>query len=123
MKGPGLIVVVLFASLIAFVCAAPNVCTFNDRPESLPVNLDSISYLGLEKEFHTHGEYYVNFTAGSHDMNFTLTEESALRIYVAPHYSWDIDLYLYSASSPNYLAVNYACFCFYALTISIAFQS
>lgn len=95
---------VLLLLAVVYASASRHICTFNDRSDSLPDTLDSYSYLGVEKEFHTHNEFYVNFTEGDHDMNFTLTEESAFRIYVAPHNDWDIDLYLYDQNSPSWLA-------------------
>ncbi|KAL6071619.1 Tenascin C [Balamuthia mandrillaris] len=75
-----------------------NVCHLDNKPESLPRSLNSLSYLDESNSrngFHLHGEYYTNFTEGAHDMAFNLTQRSVVRLYVAPHRRWDIDAYLY----------------------------
>jgi hypothetical protein len=74
-----------------------NLCDFEDLPEGLPSNLSSIAYLGLNGEFHIHGEYFANFTTHEHNTFFTLPTESYFRLSVAPQRDWDVDLFLYSA--------------------------
>jgi hypothetical protein len=60
----------------------------------LPKSLDSISYLGFNKEVHISGQYFANFSVNTHEFTFTLQSTSLFRIYVAPH-DVDVDLWLY----------------------------
>eukprot|EP01088_Endostelium_zonatum_P015123 TRINITY_DN357_c0_g1_i1.p1 TRINITY_DN357_c0_g1~~TRINITY_DN357_c0_g1_i1.p1 ORF type:complete len:3611 (-),score=673.24 TRINITY_DN357_c0_g1_i1:72-10904(-) len=102
MKGRLLYVLLLCLSLIAICCATPtHICSWDSRPESLPNTFNTYSFLGFNEEFHSHGEYYVNFKSQYQNIYFNLTQETETRIYVAPHKTWDIDLWLYSEASPN----------------------
>jgi len=75
-----------------------DVNDINCQYERLPETLNSISYLDFNGEFHTHGEYFANFSARDQRINFVLNQQSAFRIYVAAH-DVDIDLWLYNTSS------------------------
>ena len=63
----------------------------------LPQSLDTYSFLGTDQQFHTAATYQVNFTKVNEYTEFTLQEESALRIYTAPH-EVDISLYFYQGN-------------------------
>eukprot|EP01087_Luapelamoeba_hula_P002906 TRINITY_DN1271_c0_g1_i3.p1 TRINITY_DN1271_c0_g1~~TRINITY_DN1271_c0_g1_i3.p1 ORF type:complete len:3009 (-),score=261.11 TRINITY_DN1271_c0_g1_i3:1901-10927(-) len=81
----------------------PHKCSLDALPERLPNSLNTLSYLNLNKEFHFHGEFFVNFTEEKHQLYFELAEESAVRLYVAPHKTWDIDVYLFNNASSQYI--------------------
>ncbi len=51
-----------------------NQCTFDNLPEELPTDLSSVAYLGLNDEFHFHGEFYANFSQHEHAIFFNLTK-------------------------------------------------
>jgi hypothetical protein len=97
------------ASSIAPSSITSNLCDFEDLPETLPSNLSSIAYLGLNGEFHIHGEFFANYSTHEHNTFFSLPTESYFRISVAPQQDWDVDLFLYSSeqSSPIASAVAF----------------
>lgn len=97
------------ASPIAPSSITSNLCDFEDLPETLPSNLSSIAYLGLNGEFHIHGEFFANYSTHEHNTFFSLPTESYFRISVAPQQDWDVDLFLYSSeqSSPIASAVAF----------------
>jgi hypothetical protein len=68
------------------------------RFEELPNTFDSLSYLGFNGEFHLQGEFRANFSEITHNINFTLTQPSVVRFYVAPH-AVDVDLWLFNRTS------------------------
>jgi hypothetical protein len=81
---------------ICSALAAAPVSSDRDCPyEPLPTSLDTLSGLGFNGELHVHNEYYAQYTRGqNHAITFTLTQESAFRIYIEPH-TVDIDIWLY----------------------------
>jgi len=90
---PSFILLFIFSLFIhlSFSNLRPFKCTFEDLPEPLPEQLNTYSYLTTTNEFHLHGEFYVNFTEQTKTILFNLTEESLVRLYVAPQKLWDID--------------------------------
>jgi hypothetical protein len=100
---------IAYASPIAPSSITSNLCDFEDLPEALPSNLSSIAYLGLNGEFHIHGEFFANYSTHEHNTFFSLPSESYFRISVAPQQDWDVDLFLYSSeqSSPIASAVAF----------------
>jgi hypothetical protein len=95
----------LVLSYLFFVVLGEDVVnTANCSYEPLPDSFDSLSYLQFNDEFHLQGEFLANFTAYYHLLNFTLTQNSSLRVYIAPHDA-DVDLWLYNftAGSGNFI--------------------
>jgi len=95
----------LFFVYCLILCLAGTVIsqdtTFNDvhcHLEELPSSLNSASYLGVNGEFHSFGKYFEDFTLAEKIISFNLTQESAFRVYVAPHDA-DIDLWVYNSTS------------------------
>jgi len=68
--------------------------------ENLPTTFDSLSYLDFNGEFEMFDSFMANYGSMSHDISFKLNETSAVRFYVTPKYSVDIDLWLYVNSTP-----------------------
>jgi hypothetical protein len=95
----------LLAAVVLPVSSDPD-CPY----EYLPDSLDTLSGLGFNGELNIHNEYYTPFVRGqNHAITFTLTQPSAFRIYIEPHYV-DIDIWLYKDSTS--IAV---CFLFHLL--------
>lgn len=67
-----------------------------------PTTFDSVSYLGLNGEFHVQNTYYINYRTSPQTVNFTLQQPTTLRVYLAPHVV-DIDMVLRQGT--NWLAV------------------
>lgn len=68
--------------------------------EPLPSSFNSLSYLGFNNEFHILREFYVEELSGvgkTRVINFNLTETSAFRFYIEPHYV-DLDILLQNSS-------------------------
>ncbi|EGC36415.1 hypothetical protein DICPUDRAFT_54646 [Dictyostelium purpureum] len=92
--------------LWAIVSASPvDVVTGRTSSEScpyqaLPTTLDDLNFLGFNGDFHIHETYYYDFSSFQKSISFTLKEESAFRVYVAPHIV-DIDLWLYQGSGTS----------------------
>ena len=64
--------------------------------EILPSTFNSLSYLDFNGEFEFFDSFIANYEWNTHHITFHLNETSAVRFYVAPKYSVDIDLWLYS---------------------------
>jgi hypothetical protein len=103
----------LCSALLA--AAVPPVSSDPDCPyEPLPDSLDTLSGLGFNGELNIHSQYYTPFVRGqNHAITFTLTQPSAFRIYIEPHYV-DIDIWLYKDSTS--IAV---CFIYFFLSSSV----
>ena len=63
--------------------------------DSIPENLNVPGYLSYDGEFHSHSEFFVNFSAPIPKIRFTLEQTSIVRMYIAPH-EVELDLALYS---------------------------
>jgi hypothetical protein len=98
------LITIAYASPIAPSSITSNLCDFVDLPETLPSNLSSIAYLGLNGEFHIHGEFFANYSTHDHSTFFSLPSESYFRISVAPQQDWDVDLFLYSSEQISPIA-------------------
>ncbi|KAM9960930.1 hypothetical protein ACTFIW_010090 [Dictyostelium discoideum] len=64
----------------------------------LPSSLNSFEYLGFQSSVHLQDNFYLDIVSGGHDIFFTITETSVLRVYSEPH-QLDVDLWLYNATS------------------------
>eukprot|EP01125_Pyxidicula_operculata_P010689 TRINITY_DN351_c0_g3_i1.p1 TRINITY_DN351_c0_g3~~TRINITY_DN351_c0_g3_i1.p1 ORF type:complete len:3455 (-),score=945.65 TRINITY_DN351_c0_g3_i1:93-9641(-) len=60
----------------------------------LPNDLNTLAYLGQTGSFHVQNEFYIDLDHSSHDVSFTLKEDSYFRIYTEPH-DVDIDIWLW----------------------------
>eukprot|EP01133_Synstelium_polycarpum_P007915 gene7915-9294_t len=104
---------VVLLSLIAssFVANADSSLTSDETCpyQPIPSTFDSITYLGFNQEFHFQNTFYNDFKQFTKEINFTLTQQSLFRFYVAPHVV-DVDLWLYKndPGQPKTLIVNSA---------------
>jgi hypothetical protein len=67
----------------------------------LPSDLDIISLLQYDGSVHLEGSYYIDIKHHSHRMQFSVQQASVLRVFVAPHATVDVDLYLESLDRQN----------------------
>eukprot|EP01119_Soliformovum_irregulare_P024045 TRINITY_DN853_c0_g1_i1.p1 TRINITY_DN853_c0_g1~~TRINITY_DN853_c0_g1_i1.p1 ORF type:complete len:3439 (+),score=826.93 TRINITY_DN853_c0_g1_i1:91-10407(+) len=91
---------VLFSWAI-ILCLAQDQPYYDDvtcHYQQIPDTLDSLSFLGEDNEFHFHQEFYADTSTQLNKLiNFTLSQDSQFRVYVAPH-QVDVDLWLYNSS-------------------------
>ena len=88
----------MFSYLFIVVLGTDVVNTANCNYEPLPDSFDSLSYLKFNNEFHLQGEFLANFTVYYDLINFTISQDSVVRAYVAPHDA-DVDIWLYNFTS------------------------
>eukprot|EP01091_Cochliopodium_minus_P008899 TRINITY_DN2090_c0_g1_i1.p1 TRINITY_DN2090_c0_g1~~TRINITY_DN2090_c0_g1_i1.p1 ORF type:complete len:3438 (-),score=854.08 TRINITY_DN2090_c0_g1_i1:40-10353(-) len=67
---------------------------------NLPTTFNSLSYLDFNGEFEIFDSFITSYDWMSHEISFKLNETSAVRFYVAPKDSVDIDLWLYLNTTP-----------------------
>jgi len=96
---------VLFFCLCVKVLAQGSTTSETCIYEDLPLQLNTLSYLNLNGEFHIQGEYHVDVTNIYQFIYFNLTQESTFRVYLAPH-QIDVDLWLYNATSGSSIAYS-----------------
>lgn len=71
----------------------------------LPDSLDTLSGLGFDGEVHLHDQFYTEYVRGqSKSITFTISQPSAFRFYVEPHYV-DIDVWLFNTTGQQAVVV------------------
>ena len=68
----------------------------------MPVDLDTIGFLGYNGAVHLRGDYFIDYENFQHNMYFSLAQDSVLRLYTEPH-KVDIDIWLYSVGTDGKL--------------------
>lgn len=91
----------------------PN-CTVNSDVQGdlcnapiLPTTFDSIGYLGFNQQFHIQADYYIDIDHFTHEITFTLTQDSVFRLYAEPHWV-DVDAWLYLMDGTRQIVIDYA---------------
>lgn len=89
-------------------------CTIDDEVEGnrcsaplLPTTFDEIAYLGFNQQMHIQAEYYIDVDHSSHEITFSLTQESVFRLYAEPHWV-DVDVWLYRIDGTRQTVIDYA---------------
>jgi hypothetical protein len=90
-----LLVVLCLCSLFSSILTASIPLTSSaDCPyQQVPTNLNTETYLQLKEEFHFQQTFFHDYAVTRRDISFSLLQETAVRVYVAPH-ELDIDIYL-----------------------------
>ena len=87
-----------FLAFFALVISLSLVSTKECRYERLPTSFDGTGYLEYNQEIHLHSQYLVNFTTAITKIDFTLTDVSVTRFYLAPH-RVDMDIVLLNSNT------------------------
>lgn len=127
-----LIAILLLCCMAGHIIASNPESSDLDCPyKPLPDSLDTLSGLGFDGEVHLHDQFYTEYVRGqSKSITFTISQPSAFRFYVEPHYV-DIDVWLFNTTGQQavvvvcsllFLSLNYFSFSYFLSIIFLSFS-